>query len=127
LQPLDEDDADDSTAQIILPSEELTLAAHDDAAEFDDMGDVSVFKDDPSVVAFRKSNKLGVYVKVRPTVSQGEVVVMFRIKYDYVNTMLQATGEQKEPQIVWMNNKLWVSVGTVGEVSAAGDWHGAGK
>ncbi|KAI0235971.1 Dynactin subunit 4 [Lamellibrachia satsuma] len=64
-----------STAQVVLPSCELVLAARDDAAEFDDGREQQNFKDDPSVVVLRKANKLGFIVKVTPQSEMADVKV----------------------------------------------------
>jgi len=54
-------------AQLELPRCELVLNRCDDVAEFDDRIDAQQnFDDDPSVVVFRKANKIGFFVVVNP-------------------------------------------------------------
>jgi len=53
--------------QLELPTCELVLNCCDEAAEFDDTVDAQQnFDDDPSVVVFRKANKIGFFVVVTP-------------------------------------------------------------
>ena len=50
-----------------LPKCELVVNRCDDAAEFDDAVDAQQnFDDDPSIVVFRKANKIGFFVTVTP-------------------------------------------------------------
>jgi len=50
-----------------LPHCELVLNRCDDAVEFDDNIDAQQnFDDDPSIVVFRKANKIGFFVVVTP-------------------------------------------------------------
>jgi len=50
-----------------LPHCELVLNRCDDAAEFDDNIDAQQnFDDDPSIVVFRKANKIGFFIVVTP-------------------------------------------------------------
>ena len=50
-----------------LPQCELVLNRCDEAAEFDDTIDAQQdFDDDPSIVVFRKANKIGFFVVVTP-------------------------------------------------------------
>ncbi|CAN8020349.1 unnamed protein product [Ixodes persulcatus] len=99
-----------TTAEILLPSIEFTLPARDDTAEFDDNSD-STFADDPNIVTFRKANKLGFYVRVIPSEHEA-VIVGFQMRHDFTNMVVQLQTEHREPQVVWMNHKLLLNLGS---------------
>lgn len=104
------------TGEVNLPSSAVVLPPRDDAAEYDDSGDIYHFQDDPKVVVWRKANKAAVKMVVVPQTSAaeaGEVHIGFVMKYTYVNTM--ATLEQKEPQKIDLKIKIFLNAGkTVG-------------
>ncbi|KAG8188563.1 hypothetical protein JTE90_007170 [Oedothorax gibbosus] len=95
-----------------LPPGELILAPRDDTAEFDDVTDSKNYKDDPNVVTFRKSNKLGFMFSLTPT--SKDVVVGFRLKHDFINMVVTLPGETpREPQVVWITHTLKIKLGTI--------------
>ncbi|XP_053388913.1 dynactin subunit 4-like [Mercenaria mercenaria] len=100
------------TAKIELPKKELILAHRDDTTMYDDLHAQQDFKDDSSVVSFRKANKLGVIFKVTPLVQDGDIKVCFILKHNYVNTAAALPSENQEPQIVWLEHRVVVNLGT---------------
>jgi len=120
LLPQDKGDDGWTTAKLTLPSAELVLAARDDAAEFDDGSEQSTgFKDDPSVVVFRKANKIGFFIKIIPMLPDQEVKISFLLRYDYRNlTASIASPEPKEPEITWLQHHVFMSLGRVAQSSS---------
>nr|CAD7446585.1 unnamed protein product [Timema bartmani] len=105
------------TGDLKLPTCSVVLPPRDDAAEYDDSGDTHNFQDDIKVVVWRKANKAAVKLAVQPhgTLSQDGVDVRtgFMLKYSYVNTI--TTLEQKTPQRVELQARVYLNVGkTVG-------------
>ncbi|GAB6028382.1 Dynactin subunit 4 [Chamberlinius hualienensis] len=119
LLPLEDKDKYDPliTADIQLPICEFTLAPHDDAAEFDEASDPKYScKQDPSVIAFRKANKVGVLSKLTPRKGESEVHVAFQLKWDYIQNVhatVQPAGSPTEQQCVWMQTRIDVHLGPV--------------
>jgi len=115
LLPLDKDQNDPLiTANIRLPSAELLLSPHDDAAEFDDVTESKpACKGDPSAIAFQKANKVGIIVKVTPKKGEGKVHIAFRLKWDYHHTAVAAQGDTKESQTVWMDTRIDMHLGPI--------------
>lgn len=109
------EDADELSAKfskVKMPPCELVLAPRDDTAEFDDTNDTQNFNDDPNVVTFRKSNKLGFMFSVTP--STKDVMVSFKMKHDFINMVVTLPGEQpREPQVVWLTHVTKLHLGTV--------------
>ncbi|KAH3871338.1 hypothetical protein DPMN_034536 [Dreissena polymorpha] len=101
------------TAKIELPKKELVLAHRDDATLYDDMASQQEFKDDSSVVAFRKANKLAVYFKVTPLVQDGDVKVCFILKHNYRSTATALPSENQEQQIVWLEQRVALNLGLI--------------
>lgn len=97
---------------VVLPPYELILAPRDDTAEFDDINDNQAYRDDPAIVTFRKSNKIGFLLTVTPQ-TKNDVMVSFRMKHDFINMVVQLQGEQREPQIVWLTHTLQLNLGPV--------------
>ncbi|ELU17017.1 hypothetical protein CAPTEDRAFT_175615 [Capitella teleta] len=113
LLPLEKEKDDWSTAKIVIPSCELLLSPRDDAADFDENTDQKqAFKDNTSVVVFRKANRLAFLIKVIPQSQDEEVKVAFQMKYDYRNlaSALQQT-EGKEPEMVWLQHSVFLNLG----------------
>ncbi|KAJ8394466.1 hypothetical protein AAFF_G00046770 [Aldrovandia affinis] len=103
-----------STAEVLLPSKELMLAGKDAAAEYDELAEPHDFQDDPDVVAFRKSNKLGFFIRVTPQREQGDVIVSFKIRHDFRNLATplrpgQESGAPSEP--VWLRHHVELNLG----------------
>ncbi|KAJ8246567.1 hypothetical protein GJAV_G00252880 [Gymnothorax javanicus] len=109
-----EPDHTNATAEVALPSKELVLAGKDAAAEYDELAEPHDFQDDPDVVAFRKSNKLGFFIRVVPRSEQGDVVVCFKIRHDFRNLATplrpgQDSGAPCEP--VWLSHHVELNLG----------------
>nr|CAD7266176.1 unnamed protein product [Timema shepardi] len=105
------------TGDLKLPTCSVVLPPRDDAAEYDDSGDIHNFQDDIKVVVWRKANKAAVKLAVQPhdTISHDGVDVRtgFVLKYSYVNTI--TTLEQKTPQSVELQARVYLNIGkTVG-------------
>ncbi|CAC5363021.1 DCTN4 [Mytilus coruscus] len=113
LTTLEGDTQDDfSNSKITLPKDTIVVSRRDDAALYDvGSQEQEAQKDDPSVIAFRKANKVGFYVKVKPQVKEGDIQVSFMMKHDYHNTAIALTSENQEPQVVWLEQKVFVNLG----------------
>ncbi|XP_077999058.1 dynactin subunit 4-like [Glandiceps talaboti] len=118
LQPISPSDHDMASATVTLPGSELVLAAKDDTAEYDDMNtDIPEFKDDASVVHFRKANRLAFFVKVTPEKAVGDVIIALRLKYNYRDMAAQFRrsdddkDQEKEPPIVWLEYECTINLG----------------
>ncbi|KAK1161255.1 dynactin subunit 4 isoform X1 [Acipenser oxyrinchus oxyrinchus] len=105
LRPCEEGDQDDlkSTATVAVSAKELLLAGKDAAAEYDELAEPQDFQDDPDVVAFRKSNKIGIFIKVTPQCEEGEVTLSFKMRHDFRNLA------GNEP--VWLTHHVELSLG----------------
>uniref|UniRef100_H3C3W5 Dynactin subunit 4 n=1 Tax=Tetraodon nigroviridis TaxID=99883 RepID=H3C3W5_TETNG len=112
----DDPDAVNSTARIIVPTKELVLAGKDAAAEYDELAEPQDFQDDPDIVAFRKSNKLGFFIKVIPQREHdADVVVSFKIRHDFRNLAAPARpsedGADAPAEPVWLSHHVDLSLG----------------
>ena len=97
-----------------LPKGELVLSARDDAAEFDDPHDQQQnFNDDPSVVVFRKANKIGLAVKVTPSKQGEDVRIAMNISYDYKNLATSLQSDVKQPEQVVIKHPVFINLGPV--------------
>lgn len=76
--------------QLELPQCELVLNRCDEAAEFDDPIDAQQnFDDDPSIVVFRKGNKIGFFVVVTPECEDDiKVLVYYELLFTQQNASL---------------------------------------
>lgn len=80
-------------SSVRLPQGQLTLAARDDTAEYDDADAArQAYRDDPQVVAWRRANKVGVDIYVTPDPEEQDVHIGFMLRYDYTNTVIATTG-----------------------------------
>ncbi|KAK2156680.1 hypothetical protein LSH36_207g01010 [Paralvinella palmiformis] len=114
LLPSPTDELKWDTAKVVLPTCELVLSPRDDTAEFDDTVDQQQnFKDDPSVVVSRKSNKIGFIVKVTPMIADDDVRISFIMKYDYKNMTPALQTEKKQPEITWLQFPVLVNLGKI--------------
>ncbi|KAG7464841.1 hypothetical protein MATL_G00169910 [Megalops atlanticus] len=116
LQSCEEGDPDNinSTAEVQVPSKELVLAGKDAAAEYDELAEPHDFQDDPDVVAFRKSNKIGFFIRVTPQREEGDVVVSFKIRHDFRNLAapLRPGQEGGAPcEAVWLSHHVELCLG----------------
>ncbi|XP_069754118.1 dynactin subunit 4 [Narcine bancroftii] len=115
LLSCEESDPDDvySTAKVVLPSKEIVLAGKDAAAEYDELAEPQDFHDDPDVVAFRKSNKVGVFIKVVPQKESGAVNVSFKLRYDFRNPGAMRPLDEGElsAEVIWLTQHVDLSLG----------------
>ncbi|XP_032885643.1 dynactin subunit 4 isoform X1 [Amblyraja radiata] len=116
LLPCEESDSDvaDSTAKVVLPSNEIVLAGKDAAAEYDELSEPQEFHDHPDVVAFRKANKVGVYVRVVPQNDSGPVTVSFRLRHNFPTPpgpLRPPDQPDSPPDTVWLTQTLQLTLG----------------
>uniref|UniRef100_A0A672GM65 Dynactin subunit 4 n=1 Tax=Salarias fasciatus TaxID=181472 RepID=A0A672GM65_SALFA len=119
LTACEEGDPDDvnSTAKVIVPSKELVLAGKDAAAEYDELAEPQDFHDDPDVVAFRKSNKIGFFIKVIPQREEdSDVTVSFKIRHDFRNLAAPVRSSEEggaEPAVesIWLTQHVELQLG----------------
>lgn len=104
-----------TNSQVKLPECKLIVSARDDTAEFDDINDNLAFKDDPNVVIFRKANKLAIILKILPQKKDEDIKIGFKLQHDFINTVVQLQGDQREPQIVWLTHDMVLNLGRVSE------------
>jgi len=116
---LEKDKVDEfDNAEVIVPSCSIPLAPRDDAAEFDDSSDQQHnFEDDSKVIVFRKANKVGFFVRVKPLVTSGNVQISFRMKHEYINATSALPNEKKAPQVVELTHYVYLTLGEVINVS----------
>ncbi|GFN83167.1 dynactin subunit 4 [Plakobranchus ocellatus] len=110
----DESDTDYSSAKVELPKKDLVLAGRDEPSMqmYDESSQADEFKDDPKLIVFRKGNKIGFIVKVTPVVKEGDVKIQFAMKHEFRNTTAAALqSESKEPEIVWLEHKVYMNLG----------------
>jgi len=101
---------DIGTGQVFLPKSKVYLPPRDDAAEFDEGGvDLAGHVDDRDVVVWRKSNKVGIQLKVKP--DSENVVVAFAIQYQYTNTIF-AHDSKKEVRTANISVPVFLSLGS---------------
>ncbi|XP_065184106.1 dynactin subunit 4-like [Sycon ciliatum] len=112
LSNLPEADASEEpsiTADIELPTSQLTVLARDDTSEYDDT-DAEQFQDDASVVHRRKANRLSFYVKIRPMKAVGPVQVSFLLCFKYTSAV------QKGSQPVHLRQRVNLDLGKMKEL-----------
>merc|ERR1740131_804105 len=86
--------ADVPTAEVFLPPSTVYLPPRDDAAEFDEGGvDLAGHTDDKDMVMWRKSNKVGLSLEVKP-LKEGPVVIGMALQYQYTNTVFQIDSKE---------------------------------
>ncbi|KAF5896206.1 dynactin subunit 4 isoform X2, partial [Clarias magur] len=112
----EEGDPDDinSTAKVLVPAKELVLAGKDAAAEYDELAEPQDFQDDPDVVAFRKSNKIGFFMKVIPQREDGDVTVSFKMRHDFRNLaapIRQSEEGETAVELIWLTHHVELSLG----------------
>ncbi|XP_077588472.1 dynactin subunit 4 isoform X1 [Stigmatopora nigra] len=114
----DEEDPDDinSTAEVIVPRKELVLAGKDAAAEYDELAEPQDFQDDPDVVAFRKSNKIGFFIKVIPRKEEdADVTVTFKMRHDSrdltASIRPSEEGGETATEPVWLTHHVELRLG----------------
>ncbi|KAG2455275.1 DCTN4 protein, partial [Polypterus senegalus] len=100
--------------RVVLSPKELVLAGKDAAAEYDELAEPQDFQDDPDIVAFRKSNKIGFFIKVTPQQEEGEVTVSFKLRHDFRNlaTPIRPMDEGEQgTEAVWLVHHVELSLG----------------
>ncbi|EPY88612.1 dynactin subunit 4 isoform 4 [Camelus ferus] len=116
LLECEEGDPDDinSTAKVVVPPKELVLAGKDAAAEYDELAEPQDFQDDPDIIAFRKANKVGIFIKVTPQREEGEVTVCFKMKHDFKNLAAPIRPIEESDQgteVIWLTQHVELSLG----------------
>ncbi|KAK1789393.1 hypothetical protein P4O66_015324 [Electrophorus voltai] len=110
----DHDDVN-STAKVMVPAKELVLAGKDAAAEYDELAEPQDFQDDPDVVAFRKSNKIGFFIKVVPQREEGDVTVAIKMRHDFRNLAAPIRpsdeGGATPSEVIWLTHHVELSLG----------------
>uniref|UniRef100_A0A4W4EMS5 Dynactin subunit 4 n=1 Tax=Electrophorus electricus TaxID=8005 RepID=A0A4W4EMS5_ELEEL len=110
----DHDDVN-STAKVMVPAKELVLAGKDAAAEYDELAEPQDFQDDPDVVAFRKSNKIGFFIKVVPQREEGDVTVAIKMRHDFRNLAAPIRpsdeGGATPSEVIWLTHHVEISLG----------------
>uniref|UniRef100_A0A671F333 Dynactin subunit 4 n=1 Tax=Rhinolophus ferrumequinum TaxID=59479 RepID=A0A671F333_RHIFE len=100
--------------KVVVPPKELVLAGKDAAAEYDELAEPQDFQDDPDVIAFRKANKVGLFIKVTPQREEGEVTVCFKMKHDFKNLAAPIRpieeGDQST-EVIWLTQHVELSLG----------------
>uniref|UniRef100_A0A8C5BH58 Dynactin subunit 4 n=1 Tax=Gadus morhua TaxID=8049 RepID=A0A8C5BH58_GADMO len=118
LVACEEGDPEDvnSTAKVMVPTKELVLAGKDAAADYDELAEPQDFQDDPDVVAFRKSNKIGFFIKVVPQ-KEGDtdVLVSFKIRHDFRNLAAPIRPNEEAgdatTEAIWLTHHVELSLG----------------
>ncbi|EDM14546.1 dynactin 4, isoform CRA_d [Rattus norvegicus] len=103
-----------STAKVVVPPKELILAGKDAAAEYDELAEPQDFQDDPDIVAFRKANKVGIFIKVTPQREEGDVTVCFKMKHDFKNLAAPIRPMEESDQgteVIWLTQHVELSFG----------------
>lgn len=105
-----------STAKVAVPPKELILAGKDAAAEYDELAEPQDFQDDPDIIAFRKANKVGVFIKVTPQKEEGEVTVSFKMKHEFKNLTAPIRPNEDgdhTSEVIWLTHHVELSLGPV--------------
>ncbi|NXP13920.1 DCTN4 protein, partial [Thinocorus orbignyianus] len=105
-----------STAKVTVPPKELILAGKDAAAEYDELAEPQDFQDDPDVIAFRKANKVGVFIKVTPQKEEGQVTVSFKMKHEFKNLAAPIRPSEEgehTSEVIWLTHHVELSLGPV--------------
>ncbi|KAB0395753.1 hypothetical protein E2I00_002420 [Balaenoptera physalus] len=100
--------------KVVVPPKELVLAGKDAAAEYDELAEPQDFQDDPDIIAFRKANKVGIFIKVTPQREEGEVTVCFKMKHDFKNlaTPIRPIEEADQgTEVIWLTQHVELSLG----------------
>ncbi|GAB1301771.1 Dynactin subunit 4 [Apodemus speciosus] len=100
--------------EVVVPPKELVLAGKDAAAEYDELAEPQDFQDDPDIVAFRKANKVGIFIKVTPQREEGEVTVCFKMKHDFKNLAAPIRPMEESDQgaeVIWLTQHVELSFG----------------
>lgn len=102
-------------ADIKLPDTEIVLLPKDETLEIGvNSSESNELDDDPNVISFRKSNKIGFFVIVTPKQLNQNCIITFSLKHDFINNITEKNG-QKEFQISSISNNLYLDLGEVKE------------
>lgn len=69
-----------------------------------------------SVIAFRKANKVGVFIKVTPQKEEGEVTVSFKMKHEFKNLTAPIRPNEEgdhTSEVIWLTHHVELSLGPV--------------
>uniref|UniRef100_A0A6I8NXE3 Dynactin subunit 4 n=1 Tax=Ornithorhynchus anatinus TaxID=9258 RepID=A0A6I8NXE3_ORNAN len=100
--------------KVVVPPKELVLAGKDAAAEYDELAEPQDFQDDPDIIAFRKANKVGVFIKVTPQREEGDVTVSFKMKHEFKNLAAPSRPVEEGDQgsdVTWLTQHVELSLG----------------
>uniref|UniRef100_A0A2K6KW47 Dynactin subunit 4 n=1 Tax=Rhinopithecus bieti TaxID=61621 RepID=A0A2K6KW47_RHIBE len=67
-----------------------------------------------SIIAFRKANKVGIFIKVTPQREEGEVTVCFKMKHDFKNLAAPIRPIEESDQgteVIWLTQHVELSLG----------------
>lgn len=101
--------------KIDLPKVTVSLPARDDTAEYDDASDSGQSQDNPTVVTWRKGNKVIVKFSVIPNeeLQEGDdVQIGFVMRYTYYDKIISPL-EQKEGKDVNIDVRHYLTIGSV--------------
>lgn len=73
------------------------------------------------MISFRQGNKLGIYLFVTPLKADNECIVEFRMKHDYIYTIIQTplasseSGDKSQPikETKWITHMIRLNLGNV--------------
>lgn len=69
-----------------------------------------------SIIAFRKANKVGVFIKVTPQKEEGEVTVSFKMKHEFKNLTAPIRPSEEgdhTSEVIWLTHHVELSLGPV--------------
>ncbi|XP_004696787.1 dynactin subunit 4 isoform X3 [Echinops telfairi] len=67
-----------------------------------------------SIIAFRKANKVGIFIKVTPQREEGDVTVCFKMKHDFKNLAAPIRPMEESDQgteVIWLTQHVELSLG----------------
>ncbi len=102
-----------TNARVDLPDGILSLPARDDTAEFDDSNDSHQYQDNPSIIVWRKGNKLVAKFSVTPDTDvkeDEEVKIGFVMRYSYHDKSISPL-EQKAGKDVNIDVRHFLKIG----------------
>lgn len=103
-----------TNGKINLPDVIISLPARDDTAEYDEANDSDMYQDNPSVIVWRKGNKVIVKFSVIPNndVEDNEdIKIGFIMRYSYHGKIISPL-EQKGNKDMYIDVKHFLNIGT---------------
>lgn len=98
-----------------LPATSISLPQRDDASEYDE--DTNTYNDDPSLVMWRKSNKIALKVSVTPQEGlqqDTEITVGCKLQYTYTNTVAHhSIPHNRQPQEHTLGVSVYLNIGKI--------------